>query len=226
MAIYPYIHSSGHVVSVIEKLRNRFPDTVDLRYLKVHSIAPKNENLVIKTLKFIGLIDENGNKALQNSKILLRQKDEEFEKGFEEIIKKAYVKLFDAHGDDAWNLDDDALVTFFREIDDRDENIGKKQCKLFQTLSALSGKRDFPATRNRGNTISRISKPNSKISTPPTPEDNRNLPLTDEKPQIPTGIGMSVKIEINIPSDGSSETYDAIFGSIRKHLINTNQNSE
>lgn len=32
-------------------------------------------------------------------------------------------------------------------------------------------------------------------------------------------FGLSVRIEINLPADGSQETYDRIFRSIRENLL-------
>jgi hypothetical protein len=32
-------------------------------------------------------------------------------------------------------------------------------------------------------------------------------------------LGLTVRVEINLPADGSKETYDAIFKSIKKNLL-------
>ncbi|MCG8059581.1 MAG: hypothetical protein JAZ21_07135 [Candidatus Thiodiazotropha taylori] len=49
---------------------------------------------------------------------------------------------------------------------------------------------------------------------------------TQEKPkadaaQINNGgnLGLTVRVEINLPADGSKETYDAIFKSIKENLL-------
>ena len=33
------------------------------------------------------------------------------------------------------------------------------------------------------------------------------------------GVGLTVRIEVNLPPGGDAGTYDAIFASIRKHLM-------
>jgi hypothetical protein len=32
-------------------------------------------------------------------------------------------------------------------------------------------------------------------------------------------VGLSVRIEVNLPPGGDADTYDAIFASIKKHLM-------
>jgi len=32
-------------------------------------------------------------------------------------------------------------------------------------------------------------------------------------------VGLTVRIEVNLPASGDASTYDAIFASIRKHLM-------
>jgi len=41
----------------------------------------------------------------------------------------------------------------------------------------------------------------------------------EQKPLSKPDVGLTVRIEVNLPPDGNSETYDAIFASINKHLM-------
>lgn len=34
-----------------------------------------------------------------------------------------------------------------------------------------------------------------------------------------SGVGLTVRIEVNLPPGGDASTYDAIFASIKKHLM-------
>jgi hypothetical protein len=36
----------------------------------------------------------------------------------------------------------------------------------------------------------------------------------------PANVGLTVRIEINLPADGDQDTYDRIFKSIRENLLN------
>jgi hypothetical protein len=61
--IHPYIPSAGMLVQTFNQLRSMFPIKVDADTLKKMSIAPKNESMVISTLKFLNLVDDDGNKT-------------------------------------------------------------------------------------------------------------------------------------------------------------------
>lgn len=60
---HPYVTSNGPFIQVINHLRNSFPATVNADTLKKLGYAKKNESYVINTLRFIGIIDEAGNKT-------------------------------------------------------------------------------------------------------------------------------------------------------------------
>ena len=216
---HPYISGAGSISTMIEKLRKKFPSSVTSKTVRQHGLAKNNESSVINALQFIGVIDDQGNPIEQNKGVFLYTKDEQFQEGFSKLIKEAYSQLFDTHGDSAWTLDETELLSFFRPTDNTSELIGRRQVKVFQMFAALSGKIEPPATRPRSTSENsqKSSKPKSakasslnKAETPPKKASNS---LFDH-------LGMSIKIEVNLPSDASRETYDHIFKSIRENLIN------
>lgn len=61
MSNYPYTSGQGSLVQTFSQLRKGFPGKVDAGYLQRFKIAPANESYVISVLRFLGLIDEEGN---------------------------------------------------------------------------------------------------------------------------------------------------------------------
>ena len=219
---HPYISSPGSIERIITYLRSTFPSSIKVDTIQKLGIAPKNEYSVINALQFIGLIDETGKaNEEKKSKAFSGQNDEEFAEAFSEIIKEAYKDLFDLRDDKAWTLDDDDLKKFFRGADGTGESTGQRQARVFQVFSSLCGKTESPIKKG-----ARKTSPSKKASNKDTPAINKPASAKNESPnQTPKqnsvldNLGMSIKIEVNLPSEASPEAYDNIFKSIRKHLI-------
>ena len=186
----------------------------------IYTSALLNAGSSIKTLIKSAEIEHQEGKPIEEKKeIFLLHKDEDFQEAFSKLIKNSYSKLFDLHGDTAWSLNDIELLSFFRATDKTSEIIGKRQAKVFQTFAALSGKSEPPATRPRS------ASANSQKSSKPKSIKASSSKEADISQKTDTNspfdhLGMSIKIEVNLPSDASKETYDIIFKSIRENLIN------
>lgn len=218
---YPYVASAGPLIKAINHLRRRnFPKEVTAETLRKLGVAPKNETYVINVLRFLGVIDENGKKVFDKSKAFVQHKDEEFQKQFETIVRDSYEELFEIQGDSAWNMDRPSLIQFFRTSDHSTEIVGSRQAGTFMCLAALSGHAELPQPREA---VSR-KLPAKKGEKAPA---KKSVPLATvaEKSAARTAgafeprVGLTVRIEVNLPADGDQQTYDRIFRSIRKNLI-------
>lgn len=217
---HPYISGAGNIANMVNHLRNAFPPVVSADTLKKLSIAPKNESYVINALQFTGVIDEEGKQTVKASEVFNLHKDEDFQVGFKAMVKDAYSELFELHGDAAWELEKNDLIGFFRQSDKTSNIIGSRQAAAFIVFKALCGYGEVPITKQTKAPDS-TKKPTSKKKTV-----TAIAPIIQnktEKAAIGGSSGeveLSVKIEINLPSDATAETYDNIFQSIRKHLMN------
>lgn len=219
-AKHPYISGASSVATMISKLRSSFPPTVDSSTVKKFGLAPNNESYVINALQFIGAIDEDGGKTEKAAQVFSNHSDIDFQAAFEEMVREAYSDLFDLYGDASWEQDKDALITFFRNSDQTSAVIGGRQANLFQTFAALAGHGELKSTKSPPTSGSKTaSKTNTtKASKQPSkPKSNKGKEKLVRSESL--GVGLSVRIEVNLPSDATPETYDAIFASIRKHLI-------
>jgi uncharacterized protein DUF5343 len=141
---HPYISGAGNVAQMVAQLRKSFPSSISSETVKKLGIAPNNESYVINVLQFIGVIDSEGKKTPAAAKVFSHHKDKEFAKEFASLVEKAYSSLFERHGSSAWQLDNDELITFFRQSDQTSVTIGGRQASTFKILAGLSGHGDVP----------------------------------------------------------------------------------
>jgi hypothetical protein len=218
---HPYVASGGPLLKTIEQLRRSFPKEVTAETLKKLGVAPKNESYVINVLRFLGIIDEKGKKVDEKSTAFLKR-DAAFATEFEKLVRDAYQELFDLYGDRAWDLDRDNLTQFFRTSDHSTEVVGTRQAGTFMHLAGLAGHAEVPTLRashpqKDGERKQEAKPPRAKpaaLRAGRSERSNRNA--SDAAPRL----GLTVRVEVNLPAEGNQQTYDMIFQSIRKNLIN------
>jgi len=222
---HPYITSAGGLIQVINHLRgSSFPASLTADTLKKLGYAPKNETYIISTLRFLGLIEKDGNKTEAAGKMFSLHQDKDFQKAFAQLVTTGYKELFALHGEKTWGLDSSQLITFFRQNDQSSAIVGMRQANTFLTLSGLSGHHELPEVKgtSKGDNETKPKKKRAKATAleatkaqeklEQKKDDNRDLKVRD--------VGLTVRIEINLPAEGTQETYDRIFKSIKENLLN------
>ena len=218
---HPYITSPGPFLQVVEYLRRSFPQTMTADTLKKLGLAPKNESYIINSLRFIGVIDAEGKQTKDSQKAFTQHEEKAFQKEFSSLVNKAYSELFTLHSDRAWTLDENALITFFRQNDKSNAVVGKRQAITFKTLAALSGHGEIPEPKIKNTNLSAAKVQKGKNIKKPVVLSQKfaqeNNFSSGEQSKF---FGLTVRVEINLPSDGNQEAYDRIFKSIKENLLN------
>lgn len=228
---HPYVSGTGVLTQVLDHLRKSFPATLNADVLKKLGFAPKNESYIINTLRFLDLIAEDGTRTHGAQKAFVIHDDDSFREAFAAIVKSAYSDLFSLHGDGAWNLDQDKLITFFRQTDHSSQLVGGRQAGTFRALAAYASQVDgshAPKTKAKAK-----AKPQSKsvaAKVPAKKPSDNAVTMEEAVSNNPSssshsvgsggGFGLTVRIEINLPATGDQDTYDKIFKSIRENLLN------
>ena len=207
---------------MIQQLRKNFPASVTAETVKKLSIASNNESYVINALQFIGVIDEEGKRTEVGSKIFSQHSDEDFAKGFKELLEKAYADLHNLHGDGMWKLGRDKLIAYFRNSDKTSSAIGQRQAAVFQTFAGLAGFAEVEPKVKNGTK----AKVKAKAAPAKAVTKAKAAPIIEMAEDDATGgngkrnMALTVRVEINLPAGGTRETYDAIFQSIRANRLN------
>lgn len=231
---HPYMSGSGGLTQLVIQLRKAFPATVTADTLKKLGIAPQNETYVLNIMKFIGVIDTENKKTSSASPIFNKHDDSDFQQEFEKLVAAAYHELFNLHGEDAWTLPINKLISFFRNNDGTSDIVGKRQASTFQTLARISGKLDESVVTvpksSLSNGAAKIAKKVSSVKkqalsaaapvSAPVSESPLLQPIVQTKSVEAAEVGLTVRIEINLPPGGDQATYDSIFKSIRENLLN------
>lgn len=219
---YPYVASAGPLVKTVAHLRRSFPKEITADTLRKLGVAPKNESYVINVLRFLGVIDEDGKKVDAKTKAFVQHQDEAFSLEFSKIVQEAYEELFELHGQLTWAQDRSGLTQFFRATDHSSDVVGNRQASTFAALAALSGHADVPSPKiasSRPKTTKEKPK-NSRSDIGQNDEKKDRGTTNSNSSDTQASVGLTVRIEVNLPATGDQETYDRIFQSIRKNLLN------
>lgn len=232
---HPYTSGPSGLVAAIAQLRKSFPAKVTAETLKKLGIAPNNETYIINTLRFLAIIDEEGNKNAKAASVLVQHDESEFQKGFAGIVQTAYESLFELHGVDAWTATPDKLISFFRNSDQTSDIVGRRQAATFQTLATIAGKLDGQLPKATPTKAKKADAATQKKQKPKTVAAKATAPQTETRGTpnsegtktgttnvngSPGDMALTVRIEINLPAGGDKQTYDNIFKSIRENLLN------
>jgi hypothetical protein len=221
MATHPYISGAGNITQMIGYLRKNFPVTVTADTVRKLGLASNNESYVINVLQFLGLIDEEGKRTDIGHEVMSIHNEEEFRKTFEGVIRQAYKELLELRGNDAWTMSRDDLVSYFRSADKTSDIIGARQAGVFMALRELLGYGNPPsgsATKPKpaSPAKSKMASKKPKAETQQKTIESGDAPLGSKQK---SDMALTVRIEINLPAEGSPETYDAIFKSIKANLL-------
>lgn len=237
---HPYTSGPAGIVQTVTQLRRSFPTQVTSETLKKLSIAPNNEGYILNIMRFIGVLDSTNKRTADAAAVFNKHNDSDFQQGFAELVANAYHDLFDLHGDSAWVLPLDKLISYFRGTDHTSDLVGKRQASTFMTLAGISGKVEstqrLGAVKPKRNEPAKAANNGSKAkkvvqSSPITaragvdPIEIVNSGLSPKATKVQSdghSMALTVRVEINLPAGGDQETYDRIFKSIRANLLNGN----
>jgi len=221
MASHPYISGPGNIAQMIAFLRKNFPATVTSETVKKFGLASNNESYVINALQFLGIIDEEGRRTTEGHDTLVLP-DDKFPGAFEGLVKKAYSDLFELRGEDMWSMTKSELTGYFRTTDKTSEVIGGRQAGVFQVFRSLAG---HDSVDDKAAPKSSMKARSGRAKAAPLQAKAKVAAADDTKGQVALSssdsrkdMALTVRIEINLPANGSKETYDNIFKSIRANL--------
>jgi Family of unknown function (DUF5343) len=224
MASHPYISGAGNITQMIGFLRKNFPSTVTSDTVKKLGLASKNESYVINVLQFVGLIDEQGKRTEAGHEAMTKHDEGEFHVAFKAIVRTAYSDLFDLRGDDAWTMNKNELIGYFRTTDKTSDVIGGRQAGVFVALRELAGHATEQGQVSPKTKANSAAKPKNTVKqAKPAAQNAQDHPVEQAPlPLLPrpqkSDMALTVRIEINLPAEGTQETYDAIFKSIKANL--------
>jgi len=202
---FNYVYSVGQIDQMLNKIKSTGrPDKLTLSYVqKTWVLKNAQFSAVIDLLKKMKFIESDGTPT----DLYAEYQNQKFEKtALGKGTINAFPQLFKAFPD-AQNLGKDDLQGYLKQQTGADESVVKK---IYGTIKRLCSLSEFTGSSSTSTDIQ--NTPNNQPSFDQYQPSNNNfgnnmLPIT-------------MNIELVIPSDATPETYDQIFSSIKKHLLN------
>ncbi|MFA5084098.1 MAG: DUF5343 domain-containing protein [Candidatus Paceibacterota bacterium] len=180
-------------------------NALDASYFEAYGFGNSDATLAISSLRFLGLLNNEGKETELMSKIQLKSEDKRRE-GFAEVIRKAYKKLFEI--EKPYELPTDRIYDEIRGQYQVSPRVARGAVPAFLRLCQFSGFIEGAPKRNtNGNKTKRI-KPKSRI------KNDSSLDKSGQKYKIIEIV--SGKSAIGIPL--GSEEKILLDKDARKHL--------
>lgn len=201
-----YTVAVGRVPELFTKIRDgQAPAQLTQQLLKDWGFASSNDRAFLPLLKALGFLSPDGKPTTlyhdyrdhSRSSVVMAQ-----------ALRNAYGDIFliKEHPTDS---DKDAVQGKFKSYHNVSDHVASLMTKTFYALLKLS---DLKAetTKKPSSKDKEIEKPDAGIAPPEAPPKERS---------IIHGAGLHYNIQIHLPATKDVEVYNAIFKSLREHLV-------
>lgn len=202
-----YLTSTKNLESIINSVINaKAPERFTTKFLEDLGYKSSNDRLLIGMFKALGLLDDNG-QPLQRYYEFLDQT--QTGRILAIGIEEAYEDLFNLRKD-AQNLSNDEIKNKLKTLTQ-----GQKSDKILglmaMTFRAFCDLADWSKTvENNG------AKPDNVLN---SKSENFNEIAQEESKALKTNMNLHYNIQIHLPETTNMAVYDAIFQSLKKHLL-------
>lgn len=203
-----YLVTTKNLESLINSLVNaKAPERLTNKFLEDLGFKSSNDRLYVGMFKALGLIDSNGVPTQRYYEFLDQSQTGKI---LATGIQEAYEDLF--------NLRKDAQNLSVEEVKNKLKTItqGQKSDNVLllmaNTFKALCDVADWSLTKST-QTVAKESSVTAK-------KENDNKRIEDyTPPKQKTDLGLYYNIQIHLPETTNMAVYDAIFQSLKKHIL-------
>jgi len=196
----PYLSSNKNVPVLFNKIASaKIPDKFTHEFLqKTIGLTSTNDRSLIPLLRNLGFLDQSSTPKVTYRLLKGNQRASALAEG----IRHAYQPLFDADTN-AHELSGDRLKSLISQVAGTDDDMTARIASTFSTLVRLG---DFKAAVDAGN---------QEKKTKEEPADENDEADTLRRPK---GLRTEFhyNIQVQLPSNGTEETYLNIFNALRK----------
>jgi hypothetical protein len=203
----PYLPTYKNVGTLFDKIEKaKIPDAFTVKFLTdTIGLKGSGDRQLISLLKKLGFLDNAGKPSPEYS--LLKNKITA-KAAIAQGIRKAYAPLFEAD-EGVHALPSDQLKGLVAQVSGSEEAMTKL---ITYTFNALVKAADFTQELPSAEDTHDDENTNKKEQPPPAKEPGGEKRLSRFNPDF------RFNIEIHLPSNGTEETYLAIFNAVRKSL--------
>jgi len=203
-----YVQTLGQIKDLFREIRQgQAPAQFTIQHLKDLGFSSSNHRLFLPLLKALGFLTPDGKPTPRYHDY--RSDDQTARRVLGEALKEAYSDLFILRATPTEN--DRALFEGkFKSAHNTTDRMAKLMASTFFSLLPL-------ADLNVGTT----STTNAKKDPPPQTESEKSDAQSDprKEPNRRGGTSLHYNIQIHLPATKDIEVYNAIFRSLKEHLL-------
>lgn len=207
----PYLAAPGSIKTALEKIKiAAMPDRVTVDFVKTKlQIQGGTGAAILPFLKKIGFVASDGSPTE-----LYRRLRNPTTAGFAvaEAIKKGYIELAKAN-EYFYELNDKELLSLIVQITgvEADSVVAKYTVSTIKALKTIANFDASPSTEDESIKIPLKADPNLE-----------NHLSTHDTVKRQSSVNLSYTINLNLPSTSDQAVFNAIFKSLKEHLITEN----
>lgn len=185
------------------------PNKVTLSYLETVGFKSTNDRPLVTILKALGFLDDSG---VPTDRWAAYQDKSRAGAVMAEAIREAYSGLFQIYPD-AQRKDNEAVHNYFASQSDLSEGTIGHAVRTFKTLCGLA---DWDADPKA------VAEAAEGTRTTPLPTSlaksagDGKVAVTSNLMSVPA---ININLQLELPATDDSSVYDALFKSMREHLI-------
>lgn len=211
-----YLTSVKNLPAIFDAIRQaKAPERFTQRFLESLEFKSNSDRLVIGVLKSLGFLDDQGKPTDRYFRFLDQTQSDAV---MAEAVREAYDDLFQVNTS-AQNLSKQDVVNKFKTLSQGQFSEAVLD-KMAMTFTALVKLADFKATLARPQV-----PPNTVSAQHDTPEEEGDReeparPLPPGGGQLSRNLGgLHYNIQIIMPESRDPKVYDALFRSLKEHLL-------
>ena len=194
-----YMYTMGSLPAMFSAIQKaQVPSKFTHQFLMTLGFKSTNDRVFINVLKGLGFLDANSTptKAYRDYRDKINAK-----RVLAQQLRTAYQGLF-LTDESAQDLPVEVLKGRLSTLTSKDESVVIKMASTFKALCQLADFKDSPLSKKE------------KIEDEPV-----ESPALEEVTPKPNSLAFTHSIHINLPTTRDVGVYDAIFKSIREHLL-------
>lgn len=203
-----YLTSSKNLAALLDAIKTaQAPEVFNLRFLEGLGFPSSNDRLIVGVLQALGFLNSDKKPTERYFQFLDQTQSDLI---LAEGIRHAYSDLFLVNNS-AHKMPKSDVVNKFRTLTQGQysESVLDKMGLTFSELVKLADFEAKPATRQ-------AASPRDSAE-PPTDEPEEAMRM-EQKPKLSFG-GLHYNIQIILPESRDPKVYDALFRSLREHLM-------
>jgi hypothetical protein len=204
----PYLSSYKNVGELFSRINKaKVPDAFTVRFLAdTIGLKSTSDRQLITLLKKLGFLDNTGKPTPQYN---LLKNSNSMGRAIAAGVRQAYAPLYEAD-ENSHGLSNDELKGLIAQVSGAEEGIARLINGTFNALVKLA---DFSDSDEEEETDTENPEREQE-----QPQSATKREGAEKQPKTPFNPDFRFNIEIHLPSNGTEETYLAIFTALRKAL--------